>query len=448
MLGRMDPMMRDPRRVVVIGAGLSGLTASRRLSRAGEEVTVLEARDRVGGRTYSPREGFADGQHCDLGGELVNTDYHALIGLCAEVGVALSEPVAIERADTGPLDTPLDGYLAEGRIIVDGELLTGNRFAEVADELRTALRTTPPAAHEVIAQWSRRCGLSAAARGALVGIGRMPVQYDASQTDCHYLVEAHVGTIRRIVGGSQRLCDAMARDLDIRLGAPVRTVRQGGSRVRVELESGEHLSADRAVVAVPPFVVPTIGFDPPLPANHVAVLNSIQRAMGGKVIGQYAEGDAVRAALSRAVFTDGPLNTAWVSNHYETEGPAVVSGFICGADRHLLECDETALALLDDVVSTAVGGPVTRIASHRKNWTEDPYALGMGATLGFSTRAAMVAQVATPERRVHFAGDYTDVALNGTMEGAVRSGLRAADEVLRAPERIPLDHIGAGLVRA
>lgn len=443
----MDHMRREPRRVVVVGAGLAGLTAARQLHRSGAEVIVLEARDRVGGRTYSSTAGFAEGQHCDLGGELVTPDYHALIALCAEVGLALSEPVAIERPDTLPTETPLEGYLADGRIIVNGELLTGSRFTVVEAEVRAALLATPPAPHEVVAQWVRRAELSAIAAGAVSGISRMPVQYDPSQIDCHYLIDAHVGEIRRIVGGSQRLCDALARDLTVRLDSPVRAIRQAGGRVQLELENGERMVAEHVVVTVPPFVVPALGFDPPLEADHVGTLNALQRAMGGKVVAQYAEGDAVRAALSRSVFTDGPVNTAWVSNHYVTEGPAVVSGFICGTDRARLESDETALGLLDEVVRTAVGGSVTRLAGRRKNWTEDHWALGIGTTLGFTTRGAVVAQAAAPYRRVHFAGDYTDVDLNGTMEGAVRSGLRAAEETLRAPERIPLDEINTRMVR-
>lgn len=431
-----------------MGAGLAGLTAARALAAVGIDVSVIEARDRVGGRTYTVRDGFADEQHCDLGAELVTADYHTLTALCEEVGVALSGPVAIERADTRPDETPLEGYLDEGRIIVAGELLTGDQFATVDTEIRTALRENPPAPYEVIAQWIRRAGLSTVARGALAGIARMPVQYDPAHIDTHYLLDAHVGVVRRIVGGSQKLAEALARGLDVRLDSPVRAIRQAGGAVQVELEIGERLLADQAIVAVPPYVLATIGFTPPLPANHIGALISLQRAYGGKVIGQYAEGDAVRAALTRAVFTDGPVNTAWVSNHYVTEGPAVVSGFMCGADRAVLESDDEALAALDEVVSVAAGGPLTRVAGRRKNWTEDPWALGMGATLGFGFRAALVAQFATPERRVHFAGDYTDLSLNATMEGAVRSGRRAADEVLRMPRRMSPEEIDSRLVRA
>jgi monoamine oxidase len=438
----------DPAWVIVVGAGLAGLTAARALTAAGAEVTVLEARDRVGGRTCTVRGGFAEGQYGDLGAELVTAHHQALIRLCAETGVGLSDEVWIERPHTRPDETALEGYLADGRIIVGTELLTGPRFAAVDDEIRVALRDTPPAPHEVAEQWIRRAGLSALSRGAMAGIARMLVQYDPFQIDTHHLVDAHLGSIRRVLGGTQQLADALAHHLDVRLGAPVRTVRQSGGRVQVELESGERMLAQQVVMALPAFVLPTIGFDPPLPATLTGALTSLQRAAGGKVIAQYAEGDAVRAALTHAVFTDGSVNTAWVSNPHVSDGPAVVSGFIAGTQRHVLERDDIALGALDEVVRIAVGAPVTRVASDLKNWTSDPFALGMGATTSRATRRALVAQFAAPDRRVHFAGDHTDVDMGGTMEGAIRSGLRVADEVLRLPVRMSLDEIHERLVRA
>ena len=430
----------DAPTVVVVGAGLAGLTAARRLAAEGVVVTVLEARDRVGGRTYSVTAGFRDGQHGDLGGELITADYHALERLCAEVGVELSEAVWIERPDLGPDESPLEGYLAASRIIVDGELLTGARFEAADREVRAALRSAPPAPHEVFAQWLNRAPLTELARGTVVAIGRMPVQYDPSQMDTHYLTDAHVDVIRRIVGGSQRLADALTAGLDVRLEAPVRAIRQSGSGVQIELESGERLGCDAAIVAVPPFVLPTLGFDPPLPASQLNILTTLQRCRGGKVIGQYAEGDAVRAALSRSVLSNGPINTAWVTNHYVHHGPAVVGGLICGSDRPLIEDEEAALAALDEMVTVAVGSPVTRIAGTSKNWSADPYALAIGAVPGWAT--------ATPERRVYFAGGYTDIEISDTMEGAVRSGHRAADEVLRKPARLSLSEIESEMVRA
>src|SRR5690242_3545150 len=190
---------------VIVGAGLAGLTAAHALVRAGRRPIVLEARDRVGGRTFSVTDGFADGQHCDLGAELITADYTALTRLCAELDVALSDPVWIERPDTRPDESPLEGYLAPGRVIVEGRLLVGEQFYAVEREIFAALESTPPTGHETFAQWLRRARLSPLARGAVVAVGRMAVQYDPSQIDTHYLSHAHVGAIRRIIGGSQRL---------------------------------------------------------------------------------------------------------------------------------------------------------------------------------------------------------------------------------------------------
>jgi monoamine oxidase len=433
--------------VVVIGAGLAGLTAARRLAAAGVAVTVVEARDHVGGRTHTVRDGLAAGQHCDFGGELVTSHYPALVQLCAELGVELSEPVCIARPDTLPSETRLEGYLAEGRVIVGGELLTGARFKAVDDELRTVLRHSPPAPQESTAQWTRRARLSSDARGVVAGFARL-IQFDLFQNDAGFMTETHVEPARRIVGGTQKLANALARELDVRLNSPVRTVRQARGTVEVELESGERLTAPQVVVAVPAFVLPTIGFDPPLPAAQLGALTSLQRSWGGKVIGQYAEGDAVRAVLSSPVFTDGPINTAWVSNPYVKEGPAVVAGFVCGTQRHILESEQEAVAALDAVVQTAVGAPVTRIASLQKNWTTDPFALGVVPMPGYAAREAFAALFATPRRRLHFAGDYSDAEAAGTLEGAVRSGRRAADTVLRLSVRMPLATIESELVRA
>src|SRR3954451_5875566 len=131
MLFRMSLVLNPPTKVAVVGAGLSGLTAARRLAQGGAEVVVYDARDRVGGRAWTITEGFADGQHADLGPELVSQAYHAMRALCAELSVELSDPISFERDDVDPGATPLEGYLEEGRVIVDGQLLTGEAFAAV-----------------------------------------------------------------------------------------------------------------------------------------------------------------------------------------------------------------------------------------------------------------------------------------------------------------------------
>src|SRR5205807_7625916 len=134
------------------------------------------------------------------------------------------------------------------------------------------------------------------------------------------------------------------------------------------------------------------------------------------------EGDAVRAALTAGCYSDGAINTAWVGNPEVEHGPAVVSGFVCGVARTLLEDEAAAVAALDELVSTVAGRRVTRIAETVKDWTFDPYALAVTVTPGVDQLGDVVAVAAAPDRRIHFAGDYTEERVCGRMEGAVRSG--------------------------
>jgi monoamine oxidase len=445
--GSVTLVLNPPTTVAVIGAGLAGLTAAHRLRLAGADVVVYEARERIGGRVQTVSDGFKMGQCGDLGPELVTPGCTALPQLCMELGVELSEPVVYGGDDAASGETTLEALLEAGRLVVDGERLDDAAFEAVDREIRSALRSTPAAPHEVLAQWARRARLSHSARAALAGIARMVTQADVGQLDGRYVFAHQLGGGRRVVGGTGQLAAALARGLELRLGTPVRTLRQGGGRVLVTTEKGETWRFDRAVVTAPSHVLATIGFDPPLEPQRLAALNAFQPAVGGKVVAQYAQGDAVRAALTQPCFTDSAISALWVANPHVSEGPAVVSGLACGSDRALLESPDAALELLDQLVALTVRGPVVRLAGLTKDWTADRWALGVTTTPGESQRGELLARVARPENRIHLAGDYTDFSWCGTMEGAVRSGQRAADEILRRATRIPLPEIDARLVR-
>ncbi len=433
--------------VVVIGAGLAGLVAARQVADAGQRVVVLEARDRVGGRAYTVRTGITAGQHWDLGGELISSDYHALERWCEDLHVPLSAPVHLS-AGVDREATPIENYLAPGRIVVAGRVLDEVAIDEVRQEFQTAIAAAPPVEHEIAEQWARRAHLSTNAHGALRGITRMLTQLDTWDMDVHYAFSVDSGIFRRIVGGTQRLADALATPLDIRLNEPVTVVRQAHGQVTVTTSSGSEYVAARVICSVPPFVVPTIGFDPPLLAERTAALTSFLPAMGGKIVAQYEEGDLLRRTLTGACYTDGPINAAWVSNPYVDEGPAAVTGFVAGTDRDLLADSEAAAGALDMLVATVAGGPVTRLAHMTKDWRADKYSLAVTILPTEGLRGPSMAVASQPDRRVHFAGDYTDEPLCGTLEGAVRSGERAAAEVLRRPRRIHVDEVEERMVRS
>lgn len=433
-------------RVGVVGAGIAGLAAAHRLQAGGCQVVVYEARPQVGGRALPHREGFTDGQHADLGPELATHGYHRFSNLCAELGVEMSEPINFDRADLDPAETAAEAMLEGGRLMLQGTVLDEDQVAELRAEIRAVMEKTPPESHELLVPWVRRARLSPTAATALITVGKMmsgtPVEYDS-----HHLTGPVWGAVRRVRGGVSRLAEALAAGLDVRLSTPVRSIRQGGG-VFLTTETGESARFDRLLVAAPAHVVETIGFDPPLEQSRLAALNAYPTARGGKVVAQYEEGDAIRAALARGCFTDGPVHMIW-ANHYYDQGPAVVTGFIGFEDRHLLADPEVALPLLDETATVAVGSPVTRIAGTgtTKDWTADRWALAVTYYPGSSQQGDIVPRVARPANRVHFAGDYTDFWWTGTLEGAVRSGERGAAEILRLPGRIPLPQIDARLGR-
>jgi monoamine oxidase len=252
---------------------------------------------------------------------------------------------------------------------------------------------------------------------------------------------------RRVVGGTQQLALKLAEGLDVRLGDPVARVRRHGG-ITVETESGATYVGGRVVCAAGPFAMAQIGFDPPMAEEKISTVQSLLPAMGGKVMAQYAEGDAVRARFREVVYTDGSFNACWVSMHENTSGPAIVTSFVTGQARHLLADEEAALAQLDELVARVVSGPVTRLRGEVKNWWADPIAMGVTVTPFDPARPAIAGVVAAMERRTHMAGDYTEAGMAGTLEAAVRSGLRAADEVLRTPQRFHIDDINERLARA
>jgi len=437
----------DEAPVVVIGSGLAGLTAAWQIHRSGQEVIVLEVAEKVGGRTIRSDDGWHGKQHANLGGELIHASYRALRSVCLDLGVELTSPRAYGKSE--PDDgTAMEGFLRTARFVVGGQVLTPQHCQEIGTELRAAVRDVPPAEHEIVEQWIRRARLSSAAAGVTRGVARFFTQLDPWDCDAYFISGPANGTFQRIRGGTVELALALARDLDVRLGRRVLRVERGQTS-RVTVEDGEQFSASRVVCAVGPFAVASIGFDPPLSDEKVMAATSLLPAMAGKVMVQYAEGDAVREAFGSLVCTDGPIGSAWVSVLEEPAGtPGIVTAFVAGADRGLMRSEEAAFAMVDDLVAQIVGGPATRLHGEIKNWWADPFAMGVTVAPAATARGPIAAVLGALELETHFAGDYTDASMAGTLEGAVRSGMRAAAEVLRTTTPYHTDHVTERLSRS
>lgn len=406
-------------RVLVIGAGLSGLVAAGEAQEAGHDVIVLEARDRVGGRVFTVREGFAAGQFADIGAEIIYHGQNKIADLCVKHGIELSAEFSFGS------DVP--------NLVFHGERLSRAAAAEIANELRDAVKRTRPGHYESVAQWLRRARVSKAAELLLAGIAQSTPAAPLRIADAQELnVELSWGeAYRKIKGGNDTLPRAMARKVDVRLNHPVRVVGWGTGGVSVESDR-ETFHADRVVVTVPGPLVAELGFEPALPADKVRALLELRYGNATRLVVQYAERDVVTQAIGSGCFTDGIPGFVMEQTVHQLGDPIIVGGLAAGDAEPLGMTDEQMLDCVDATMSAAAGRPLKRRAGLVKSWTHDPWSRAVVRAPIGDQRTTVLPLIAAPlGDRVFFAGEHTDGRVGpGGMEGAIKSGHRVAQELL------------------
>ena len=415
---------------IVIGAGLAGLAAARRLQDAGEDVIVLEATSHVGGRTRTERAALLHGQTADLGGSFIDYGQDRILGACAEFGIKLTPTTSLVAPDPDGRITAAS--LLRHPTVAGGRLLPDDERNRVADEVRAALDSTPPVPHETITSWAARSGLSPVARGLVCAqAGANPV-HEANEVQMASIEPPHAGrTCWMIAGGADSLARAMAEGLDVRFEQPVQMISQNQETFEITVRTTtEEFTASYVVVATP--VSPTLrmSFDPVLPEWKVTALLNTPMTQGGKVAGQYANGATIRDRLAPCVRSDGTVSLAWAGPVSEQD-TVVVYGLIPDLSDGVLRDQERALSALDSLVANATGLETERIAGVVKDWTAEEYAGGVVSYLmADSPRLPGLLARAVAWGFVHFAGEHTADRWASSMDAALRSGDRAADEVL------------------
>jgi monoamine oxidase len=406
-------------KLIVVGAGLAGLVAATEIQAAGHEVVLLEARDRVGGRVYTVRRGLAAGQFADMGAEIIYHGQHNIAELCTTHGVELSD------------DFSFGGGVPN--LIFHGELLSPSSAAEIACELRDAIRRTPPSEYESVAQWLRRAHVSESVELLLNAIVQSTPASSPRIADARELnAELSWGeAYRKILGGNDTLPRVMAEKLDVRLNHPVRVVGWRGTGVTVDSER-ETFHADRVVVTVPGPLVAELGFEPALPTEKVRALLELKYGTATRVVAQYAERDLVKEAVGAGCFTDTIPGFVMDQTVHQEGDPIILSGLAAGdVEPHGLT-DPQILDSVDTTMSSAVGRPLKRIAGLVKSWTDDPWSRSVVRAPIGDQRETILPLIAAPlGSRLFFAGEHTDARVGpGGMEGAIKSGYRVAKEVL------------------
>lgn len=445
--------------VLVVGAGLSGLAAARHLAAQGREVVVLEARDRVGGRT----EGHVldDGTPLELGGQWIGPTQNRMYALVEELGLEHFRT----HNDEGDLLLELGGRRsrlkphrgATPRLgpFALADLAQGlARFTRLANRVSLTAPWESPDAERLDGQtfetWIRR-NLRTPTGRAYFRVACEAV-FSAESTDLsllHALFYAHSGTDfetlisvdrgaqqDRIVGGSVRIAQTMAEQLGdrVHLGDPVRTVARTDHGVRVTTRAGETYEGSHVIVTLPPTLAGRLEYDPPLPSWRDQLTQRLPAGSVMKVYAIYDEPFWRAAGLNGQAASDtGPVKVTF-DNSPPSGTPGVLMGFVEAGDGRRL-ARRTPEERREAVLGCFVRYFGPRAAEPRefieRDWMAEEFSRGCyGAhfTPGVWTHYGHALR--EPVGRIHWAGAECSPVWNGYMEGAVRSGEDAAAAVL------------------
>ncbi len=394
-------------RICVIGAGLAGLAAADAVARAGVEVIVLEARDRVGGRVWSDR--LSNGALIERGGEFITGGYTQTERLCQELGLPL-DGMGIRYPDRRLHPDP--GLRREDVVAASQAVELAAHDAPTTPALVLLEQTVvDPAIRELLA--SRVQSAKAHSIADLDG------RYLTAVTK---LVEDD--ETRRIRGGNQLLAERLATrsGATVHLGTPVRAIAHDTAGVRVTTDQGS-IDADAAIVAIPLTLFGDLAFSPPLPAVLTAALGAIRTSVAAKLavpLAATTPPDAVMSVPRRFWAYTTPCDEVGCTTLGSWAGAAPV------VDD--LKADTDPEAWLDAIRELWPALPGTTAPATITSWQSDPWARGAYSVRPPIPDPEEQRLLTTPVGRLILAGEATAAdGWAGTIEGALRSGLRAAE---------------------
>ncbi|HTM02860.1 MAG TPA: NAD(P)/FAD-dependent oxidoreductase [Vicinamibacterales bacterium] len=447
-------------RVIVAGAGLAGLATAFELARARMTVTIVDARDRVGGRIWTLRTPLVGGAFGELGAEFIDQDHRRMRELTSRFGIDLV-PVLRRgftqryRGDAGRFEVSRSGAWEDLR----------QALAPLVREYKTA-HGAPDAVgvRELstfsVREWLRRQdasprvhGIADAMRGFFLAdpedLSALPLAAELSQG-----ASPAQTPIYRIAGGNDRLLDALVKATPAKalLRHQLRAIHHATDRVicTVVDDTGvqQELDADALIVTLPAAALADVGITPPLPEPQWRAIRSLRYGCATKAVVQ-TDADLFGGRPARAFATDTHAGAFWDASEGQPvdlaqsgpfdvaqDEPASTRGivsFLAGGSASsglAARLRDGADALLSDLCWLRRGGPNVHAIAHAEwSWEHDPFARGGYAYLDPAFDPAWLPLLGRRAGRLFFAGEHTSQDYQGYMEGALDSAERVVREL-------------------
>lgn len=445
--------------VVVVGAGIAGLTAAYRLHQAGVRVRVFEAQNRIGGRMLSIRNHFADGQIAELGAELIDTGHQHMRALAAELGLVLDD----FEADEPQLARAV--WYFDGKRRSDREVIEA--FTPIAAVIERDLGTLgdgdisyrePQNAEALdrlsIDQWFDRNGVSGWIRKLLAvayttEMGLEPDQQSAlnlltfiDSVPDPFRIFGESDERFHVRGGNDLVISGLGQRLDglIETGAVLESLTQsadGSYRLSLRRDAASvEVRASHVILALPVTLLRQLKLDLELPAIKRRAIAELAYGTNAKLMIGFAQRTWRSAANSDgSSFSDLPFQTSWEASRAQPGAAGVLTNFVGG--RHGVEigqgtaAEQAALAVAGlDRLFPGLAAQRAGMTQARFHWPTNPWVQGSYVCPRPGDWTALGGAIAEPVGRLCFAGEHCSVDNQGFMEGGCESGEQTARALL------------------
>lgn len=454
------------KKVLIVGAGLAGLSAAYELSQAGHHVTVLEAQARPGGRVCTLREGFSDGLYAEAGAEyFYPTDPDYALAYIEHFGLEVIPLQFTQHASIAHLNgfriRCEPSHATQWPLLLTDEEhqlgLPGMRQKYIEPLLRKFQKGFDGDwPQDVLMKFDgktftmalKEAGASDAAIELLRIMDWDFIGEGQEHTSAIELLggRAKFNQFRKpsyaIKGGNDLLPQAFAKGLSnqIQYGAKVARIDHSPNSVHVTcVKNGDRqvIEANYIIVAIPFSVLRHLDVTPAFSSHKHRAISELPYSSVSRVYFQTREKFWNDDALSGLALTDLPFTYFWDASWNQPGSRGVLQGYATGpAARQLALMDESIRnRLATDHAQKVYPHISERVeAVSWKCWDSDPWAQGGYSWYKPGTMGSLLPHLAAPEGRVHFAGEHTaPCSWHATIQGALQSGIRAAQEIHETP---------------